>query len=55
MIYYQVVKDGYDYFNGNSAVQGELFTPKERNTLVRYISDEHFKEIEIQINKPLKI
>lgn len=51
MIYYQVVKDGYDYFNGNSAVQGELFTPKERNTLVRYISDEHFKEIEISRKK----
>ena len=47
MLYYEVVEDGYDYFNKNSALKGELFTPKERETKVRYISDDHFKPVHI--------
>lgn len=47
MRYYQVVKDGYDYFSKNAVVEGELLTLRERNRLVPYLSNDHFREIEI--------
>ena len=47
MLYYQVVEDSYDFFNNHSAIKGELFTAKERDTKVRYISDDHFKPVHI--------
>ena len=42
MKYYRVVKEAYDYFNKMGTVKNELFTEKERNTKVRYLSDDVF-------------
>lgn len=47
MKYYRAKEEAYDYFNRNGVVKGELLTPHERDTKVRYISDEKFEKVEI--------
>lgn len=47
MLYYQALKDGYDYFNKNAVIKGELLTAKERNSKVRYLPDFYFQQVEI--------
>lgn len=47
MKYYRAKEEGYDYFNRHGVVKGELLTPHERETKVRYISDENFEKVEI--------
>lgn len=51
MLYYQAIKDGYDYFNKNSLIKGELLTEKERNTKVRYLPDSYFERVNISRKK----
>ena len=50
MKYYFVKRDSYDYFNKETAIEGELLTVKERNTKVRYISDDVFQLVEVNKN-----
>lgn len=50
MLYYMANRDAYDYFNKYGIVSGELLTPKERNTKVRYIGDECFNIVAINRN-----
>lgn len=47
MKFYKVVKDGYDYFNKNAVIKNELLTERERNTKVRYLSDDYFEPVEV--------
>lgn len=51
MKYFLALSDSYDYFNKNGIIPGELLTVKERNSNVRYIGPEHFREIEISSRK----
>lgn len=47
MKFYKAIKDAYDYFNKEGIVPNELYTEKERNTKVRYISDSCFEIVEV--------
>ena len=51
MLYYKVIKDGYDYFNKNAIVKNELLTTKERNSKVSHLPDSYFQIIEIPKTK----
>ena len=51
MLYYRVVKEKYDHFTGNTAILGELVTPKERDTKFRYLTDDVFEKVEISRKK----
>lgn len=51
MKYYKAIKEAYDYFNKMGTVKNELFTEKERNTKVRYLSDDVFEIVNISKNK----
>lgn len=48
MKYYKVTAERSDWFSGYHTRSGELFTEKERNSKVRYITDFWF-ETEIKI------
>ena len=51
MKYYRAKREAYDYFNRCGVVENELLTEKERNTKVRYISDDVFETMEISRKK----
>lgn len=48
MKYYRANRDAYDYFNNSSLIKGELCTPRERERLFRYISDECFDTVSVK-------
>lgn len=51
MKYYRVIKEKYDYFNKNMTIMNELLTPRERNTMFRYLGDDCFEEVEVSRKK----
>lgn len=51
MKYYRVIKEKYDYLNKNMTVMNELLTPRERNTMFRYLGDDCFEEVEVSRKK----
>ena len=51
MTYFKARTDAYDYFSHRGVVAGELLTAKERDSLVRYLSDDLFEMVEIPKSK----
>lgn len=51
MTYFKAKADAYDYFSKRGVVAGELLTAKERNSLVRYLSDDLFETVVIPKSK----
>lgn len=55
MLFYKAKKECYDYFTGNTLIENELLTARERNTKFRYISDSCFDLVEISKRGTYKI
>lgn len=55
MKYYKVITERADWFSYYVTKTNELFTQKERDTKVRYITDFWFQEVDIPKNKTKKI
>ncbi len=53
-IYFKAKRDAMDYFNNYPVVKDELLTPKERNSVARYLDDSVFEIIEISRKKTYK-
>ena len=51
MLFYRAKKEVYDYFTGNTTIENELLTQKERDTKFRYLSDNVFEKVEISKKK----
>lgn len=51
MKYYKVTAERSDWFSGYHTRSGELFTEKERNSKVRYITDFWFETVNVSRNK----
>lgn len=51
MKYYKAIAEKHDYFTGNTLIENELLTEKERNTKFRYLSDAYFTPVEISRKK----
>ena len=51
MKYYRVRSERSDWFNNYHTRPGELFTEKERNSKVRYITDFWFEVVNISQKK----
>lgn len=51
MKYYKVISERSDWFNNYHTKTDELFTEKERNSKVRYITDFWFEVINISQKK----
>lgn len=49
--YYKARSERADWFNGYHTRPGELFTEKERNSKVRYITDFWFEVVEVPPKK----
>lgn len=47
MKFYKVNRQMFDYFTGNTAIEGELVTEKERSSKLRYLPDEIFTPVEV--------
>jgi len=47
MKFYKANCEKYDYFTGNTLLQNELLTERERNTKFRYLSDNNFSVVEV--------
>jgi len=55
MLYYKALEEKYDYFTGNTLIERELVTPRERDTKFRYIPDRYFQLVEISKQKTFKM
>lgn len=51
MKYYRIRSEKTDWFNHYFTKTGELFTEKERNTKIRYITDFYFEIVNISQKK----
>ena len=51
MKYYRTKGDFHDYFTGWTTIEGELVTPRERETRFRYLKDSCFEEVEVSKKK----
>lgn len=51
MKYYRAISERADYFNHYFTKPGELFTERERNSKVRYITDFWFEVVNISAKK----
>jgi len=47
MLFYKAKKECCDYFTGNTLIENELLTARERNTKFRYIPDSYFDIVEV--------
>ena len=47
MLFYKAKKERYDYITGNTLIENELLTARERNTMFKSIPDNYFEIVEV--------
>ena len=55
MRYFKCNADSTDWFAGNSAKMGVLYTPSERYSLFPFLMEDKFTEVDLSPNRTAKI